>query len=250
MRSGLGHLLSAGEARGGGRHALGLTCRQQLRTRTCRLLQPAPIDSARILRPSLPAGLGRGRRAARPGGGAACVPRRHVAARCVLPKDGATRSGASSTRAAEAADPPGAPGASRQPAGERAAMLRRSAASALGALRRLTPEGARLFSSGTGGYQIVDHQFDAIVVGAGGRWPETPALGGPPARPACAGGAALDVGRAPACGGGPRLVAQSRQRRPESGGGDDRPAAVPARSRPCCLFPCRWRRPACGGGPV
>lgn len=45
-------------------------------------------------------------------------------------------------------------------------MLRKGALGALSALRRLTPDSARLFST-QGSYQIIDHSYDAIVVGAG-----------------------------------------------------------------------------------
>lgn len=46
-------------------------------------------------------------------------------------------------------------------------MLKRSAASALGALRRLSNDSSRLFSTAGGAYPVIDHTFDAIVVGAG-----------------------------------------------------------------------------------
>ena len=47
------------------------------------------------------------------------------------------------------------------------AMLKRGAASALGALRRLSNDSSRLFSTAGGAYPVIDHTFDAIVVGAG-----------------------------------------------------------------------------------
>lgn len=45
-------------------------------------------------------------------------------------------------------------------------MFRKGALGALSALRRLTPDSARLFST-QGAYQVIDHSYDAIVVGAG-----------------------------------------------------------------------------------
>lgn len=52
-------------------------------------------------------------------------------------------------------------------------MLRRTATGALGALRRLGQDSRLLSTSTSGGYKLIDHEFDAIVVGAG--------EGGPPA---------------------------------------------------------------------
>ena len=47
-------------------------------------------------------------------------------------------------------------------------MLKRTASSALGALRRLSKDSSRLFSTGVGSkYTVIEHEFDAIVVGAG-----------------------------------------------------------------------------------
>ena len=46
-------------------------------------------------------------------------------------------------------------------------MLRRTATGALGALRRLGGEARLLSTSTSGGYKLIDHEFDAIVVGAG-----------------------------------------------------------------------------------
>ncbi|PRW57058.1 succinate dehydrogenase [ubiquinone] flavo mitochondrial [Chlorella sorokiniana] len=47
-------------------------------------------------------------------------------------------------------------------------MLRRTATGALGALRRLGQDSRLLSTSTSGGYKLIDHEFDAIVVGAGG----------------------------------------------------------------------------------
>ena len=46
-------------------------------------------------------------------------------------------------------------------------MLRRTATGALGALRRLGQDSRLLSTSTSGGYKLIDHEFDAIVVGAG-----------------------------------------------------------------------------------
>lgn len=59
-------------------------------------------------------------------------------------------------------------------------MLKRTASSALGALRRLSSDSSRLFSTTGSAYPIIDHTFDAIVVGAGKY--HTP---GQPAVPRC-----------------------------------------------------------------
>ena len=90
-------------------------------------------------------------------------------------------------------------------------MLKRTAVSALGALRRLTPDSARLFSSRS--YPIVDHTFDAIVVGAGEGLGATP------------------------LGWSAGAVVTPLAGRPQA------PAAPPRPSS------CRWRRSARGGGP-
>ena len=61
-------------------------------------------------------------------------------------------------------------------------MLKRGAASAIGALRRLSNDSSRLFSTAGGAYPVIDHTFDAIVVGAGnfGRMFRVAALPGAP----------------------------------------------------------------------
>lgn len=92
-----------------------------------------------------------------------------------------------------------------------ASMLRRTATGALGALRRLGHDSRLLSTSTSGGYKLIDHEFDAIVVGAG-------------------------EGAAPqaACPGSPRGAPTPSAERPPS------PARPPAR---------RWRRSARGSGP-
>lgn len=91
-----------------------------------------------------------------------------------------------------------------------AIMLRRTATGALGALRRLGQDARLLSTSTSGGYKLIDHEFDAIVVGAG--------KGGPPVAQSLV----------------PRDAQTPSAERPPP------PSRTPDR---------RWRRSARGGGP-